>query len=107
MSKSMNAGQFNLFEQGPPLPQGCKYQRDLIQAHEERELVARLADPPFRAFEFQGYLGKRRVASFRLAVRFQHQGAPESRGHSSFAAPAAREGGRFPASPPPSSSMSS
>jgi alkylated DNA repair dioxygenase AlkB len=62
--QSMNAGQFSLFEQDPPLPQGCKYERDIIQAYQERELVARLADLPFRSFEFQGYLGKRRVVSF-------------------------------------------
>jgi alkylated DNA repair dioxygenase AlkB len=36
----------------------------LIRADEERELVACLVDLPFRAFEFQGYLGKRRVVSF-------------------------------------------
>src|SRR4051812_25246696 len=64
VSYSMNAGQFSLFEQGSSLPQGCRYERDLIRADEERELVARLADLPFRAFEFQGYLGKRRVVSF-------------------------------------------
>ena len=60
----MHPGQLSLFEPGPSLPQGLKYQPAFITPEEERELVDRLTGLPFRAFEFQGYLGKRRVLSF-------------------------------------------
>jgi alkylated DNA repair dioxygenase AlkB len=48
----------------PALPEGFKYEADLVSAEEERALVAAFADLPFRDFEFQGYVGKRRVVSF-------------------------------------------
>jgi alkylated DNA repair dioxygenase AlkB len=47
-----------------PLPAGFLYQRDLLSADEERELVEKLQDLEFRNFEFRGYVGKRRVFSF-------------------------------------------
>jgi len=53
-----------LLDQSPALPLGLRYQPALIPTEEERELVGQLAALPFRAFEFQGYLGKRRVLSF-------------------------------------------
>jgi alkylated DNA repair dioxygenase AlkB len=48
----------------PALPEGFKYEAGLVSAEEERALVAAFADLPFRDFEFQGYVGKRRVVSF-------------------------------------------
>ena len=64
------AAQFNLFgEQDPTearveLPAGFRYQRDVITAAEESDLIARIHELPFREFEFHGYTGKRRVVSF-------------------------------------------
>ena len=46
------------------LPAGFTYQPDFLSPEEEHELVARLADLPFRPFEFQGYVGNRRIVSF-------------------------------------------
>jgi alkylated DNA repair dioxygenase AlkB len=60
----MTPHQLRLLDQGPALPLGLRYQPALISTEEERELVGQLAALPFRAFEFQGYLGKRRVLSF-------------------------------------------
>jgi len=60
----MTPHQLSLLDQGPALPLGLSYQPALISTEEERELVGQLAALPFRAFEFQGYLGKRRVLSF-------------------------------------------
>ena len=48
----------------PALPEGFKYEADLVSAGEGRALVAAFADLQFRDFEFQGYVGKRRVVSF-------------------------------------------
>src|SRR5215212_8154522 len=59
----MTPHQLSLLDQGPTLPPGLRYQTDVISSKEEQELVDQLAALPFRAFEFQGYLGKRRVLS--------------------------------------------
>ena len=60
----MQSNQLGLFEVGQRLPLGFKYQAHLLSAHEERLLVEQLTALPLRAFEFRGYLGKRRVISF-------------------------------------------
>jgi alkylated DNA repair dioxygenase AlkB len=60
----MRPSQLSLLEPVPALPAGLRYRTDLISATEERELVRQLGALPFQAFEFQGYLGKRRVISF-------------------------------------------
>jgi alkylated DNA repair dioxygenase AlkB len=49
-----------------------RYAPDLVTPEEERALVARFAELPFRAFEFQGFLGKRRVVSFGWRYDFNH-----------------------------------
>ena len=60
----MQSNQLGLFEVGQRLPLGFKYQAHLLSAHEEQLHVEQLAALPLRAFEFRGYLGKRRVISF-------------------------------------------
>jgi alkylated DNA repair dioxygenase AlkB len=54
----------DLFAAQPALPSGFKYQAEIVSAEEEQELAARFAELPFKPFEFQGYLGNRRVLSF-------------------------------------------
>jgi alkylated DNA repair dioxygenase AlkB len=46
------------------LPEGFRYEPEVLPAECERALVAWLPDLPFREFEFRGYQGKRRVVSF-------------------------------------------
>jgi alkylated DNA repair dioxygenase AlkB len=46
------------------LPEGFRYQPDLITAEEERNLVARFASLDFKPYAHLGYFGNRRVASF-------------------------------------------
>jgi len=48
-------------EAGPP---GLRYRAGLIGPDEERSLVGMVAGLPFKAFEFHGFTGKRRVVSF-------------------------------------------
>ena len=60
----VSASQFNLFESEPSLPEGFRYQAELVSPEAERALVEWFARLAFRAFEFQGYVGKRRVISF-------------------------------------------
>jgi alkylated DNA repair dioxygenase AlkB len=73
-------GQLSLFGGGAPpdLPDGLAYAPDLIDSAEEQALVARLAELPFRAFEFQGYLGHRRTVSFGLHYAFDGSGLQET-----------------------------
>ena len=57
--------QGSLFEPpAPALPDGLSYQPDVLSGAEESALVAAFATLPFRAFEFHGHVGKRRVLSF-------------------------------------------
>jgi alkylated DNA repair dioxygenase AlkB len=65
--------QLFLFDAAPLLPDGFTYQPDLITPAEETELVTALEDLPFRAFEFHGYVGKRRVVSFGMEYDFAHE----------------------------------
>lgn len=60
------SSQFDLFGGSPKAryPEGFRYQPDLISPSEEKTLVDRLRELPFREFEFHGYIGKRRVAYF-------------------------------------------
>jgi len=53
-----------------PLPQGFRYQPDLIDSAEEAALAAEVARLPFKPFEFQGYLANRRVASFGFSYDY-------------------------------------
>jgi len=64
MSKHSSAERIELFAAAPKLPPSFAYRGDLITAAEERALVARLAELPFKPFEFHGYLGNRRIVSF-------------------------------------------
>lgn len=45
-------------------PEGFAYAEALISAREEAELLNNIRDLPFKAFDFHGFLGKRRVVSF-------------------------------------------
>lgn len=58
--------QSDLFALPPPpdLPEGLRYQPDLITVEEERDLAARFETLPFKPFEFHGYTGHRQVVSF-------------------------------------------
>jgi alkylated DNA repair dioxygenase AlkB len=47
-----------------PLPEGFRYQPELITVAEERALVSRLEHLDFKPYEHLGYLGARRVAAF-------------------------------------------
>jgi alkylated DNA repair dioxygenase AlkB len=56
--------QLGLFGSATELPAGFRYERDLLSRAEAAELLEHVRSLPFREFEFQGYVGKRRVVSF-------------------------------------------
>lgn len=47
-----------------PMPDGFRYQPDLITPNEERALVRQFEGLDFKPYEHLGYLGNRRVAAF-------------------------------------------
>ena len=54
-----------LFDAAPRrLPEGFRYQPDLITPDERAEILRNVKVVPFRNFEFHGYVEKRRVISF-------------------------------------------
>jgi len=60
----MTRSQLHLFDAGPAMPDGFIYQPDVLSPDDEAALVRHVRELPFKEFEFQGYLGKRRVVSF-------------------------------------------
>ncbi|WP_198384511.1 alpha-ketoglutarate-dependent dioxygenase AlkB [Roseomonas sp. KE2513] len=55
------------------MPEGFRYQPDLIPPDQERELVRRFAELPFAAFEFREYVGKRRIVSYGSKYDFSRE----------------------------------
>jgi alkylated DNA repair dioxygenase AlkB len=56
----------SLFEPEPEseLPAGFRYDADILGERQQRELVERLSSLEVQPFQFQGWLGKRRVLAF-------------------------------------------
>jgi alkylated DNA repair dioxygenase AlkB len=46
------------------LPGGFKYQPDVLSSEEEQSILERVRSLPFKEFEFQGFVGKRRTVSY-------------------------------------------
>lgn len=57
----------------PAMPGGFKYRPDIVDAAEEPDLLVRLTDLPFKEFDFDGFVGKRRVVSFGWKYDFSTQ----------------------------------
>jgi alkylated DNA repair dioxygenase AlkB len=55
------------------LPDGFKYEPELISADEERKLVGHIEMLPLKEFEFHGFTGKRRVVSFGWRYDFSER----------------------------------
>ncbi len=66
----MSLTQLSLLEPVSALPDGFVYRPELVAPEREVELIAHFRELDFREFEFQGYLGKRRVVSFGLHYDF-------------------------------------
>src|SRR5437762_6823506 len=62
-----------LFKSEPALPEGFKYRPDFLSPDEERDLARQIETLPFKEFEFQGFLGKRRVVSFGWKYDFNER----------------------------------
>ena len=91
----MSLQQPDLFSTVPRLPDGFRYEPDLIDQAEERDLVASLQSLPFRAFEFHGFLGKRRVVSFGWRYDFNEGGLKRADPMPDFLLPLRRQAAGF------------
>src|SRR3712207_781102 len=59
------SGQLGFFGPArPALPEGFKYQSEVLSPELERALLAQIRELPFKEFEFHGFTGKRRVVSY-------------------------------------------
>jgi alkylated DNA repair dioxygenase AlkB len=65
--------QSDLFGAETVFPPGFRYNADVISMGDERALLARIVDLPFRNFEFQGFVGKRRVVSYGWKYDFNER----------------------------------
>jgi len=62
-----------LFNSGPVLPEGFRYEPAFLAPDEERDIVRHVEALPFQAFDFHGFLGKRRVVSFGWKYDFNER----------------------------------
>lgn len=62
----------------PEYPDGFRYTPDLISGTDEGALLAHIRALPFRAFEFHGYSGNRRVISFGWRYDFEKRTLEEA-----------------------------
>jgi alkylated DNA repair dioxygenase AlkB len=70
---NMAGKQLGFFGAGAGMPEGFKYQPDVLSPDEEQRLLAEVRELPFKEFEFQGYVGKRRVVSFGWQYDFNQR----------------------------------
>src|SRR4051812_36185497 len=75
--RAMNST-LDLFAASTGVPAGFRYQPDLIDAGQERDLIAELERLSFSPFQFHGFEGKRRVISFGWRYDFNGGGLQES-----------------------------
>jgi alkylated DNA repair dioxygenase AlkB len=68
----------DLFAVPDAAPVGFRYHPDLIDAEQERDLIAELERLSFNPFQFHGFEGKRRVISFGWRYDFNGAGLQES-----------------------------
>jgi alkylated DNA repair dioxygenase AlkB len=69
----MTRKQLSLFSAGAQLPEGFQYQPELVPPEEEQKLLDRITELPLKEFEFQGYVGKRRVMSYGWQYDFNER----------------------------------
>jgi alkylated DNA repair dioxygenase AlkB len=62
--RSLARKQLALFTGGAEWPEGFKYRPDLVRPEEEERLLQHIRNLPFKDFQFQGFVGKRRTVSY-------------------------------------------
>lgn len=62
----------------PTFPEGFRYEAEILTQAQEIELLDRMQELPFREFQFQGYVGKRRVVSYGWQYDFNLRALQEA-----------------------------
>jgi alkylated DNA repair dioxygenase AlkB len=97
----MTSGQIDMFSAPAAMPAGLRYAPDVITPEQEGLLADAMAALPFRPFEFQGFIGNRRVVSFGWRYAFDGGGLHPTEPMPAFLLPvrdaAARYAGLDPA----------
>src|SRR5438874_9742136 len=70
--------QADLFDTASKFPPGLRCVGELISHAVEKDLVNHLQELQFKPFEFQGFLGKRRIVSFGWRYDFNGGGLQET-----------------------------
>jgi alkylated DNA repair dioxygenase AlkB len=97
----MPASPADLFD--PPdalMPPGFRYEPVLISQDEEQTLARQIAELPLKEFEFQGFLGKRRIVSFGWRYDFNGGGLQKTADMPAFLLPVRERAASFAGLPP-------
>ena len=78
------SAQADLFAAPKRLPEGFRYQAEVLSADEEEALARELSALPFKPFDFQGFLANRRVASFGFRYDYGSRAVVEAAPFPSF-----------------------
>lgn len=70
--------QSDLFEKSDDLPEGFRYQPDVITVDEEGELVRQLETLSFQPFEFHGHIANRHIVRFGLRYDYRRRAVVEA-----------------------------
>jgi|SRR3954454_9249897 alkylated DNA repair dioxygenase AlkB len=89
------ADQLALFASGLALPEGFKYEPDLVTREAEQTLLEQIRVLPFRDFEFHGFTGKRRVVSFGWRYDFNERVLHKANDIPPFLLPLRADAARF------------
>ena len=84
-----------MFGAGPSLPEGFRYEGELISGDEEQRLLEEIRKLPFREFEFHGFTGKRRVVSFGWRYDFSERLLEKANDIPGFLLPVRLKAARF------------
>ena len=82
-------------ETAEALPPGFRYRPELIDRAEEKRLISEFEKLKFAPFEFQGFLGKRRVISFGWRYDFNKGGLHKAGDIPDFLWPARERAAQF------------
>src|SRR3954453_17007541 len=97
----MQLSHADLFDSPPSmLPAGFRYQSNLISKDDERSLAEHIAALPLKEFEFQGFLGKRRIVSFGWRYDFNGGGLQKTEDMPAFLLPVRERAAAFGGLPP-------
>ena len=70
---NLTKNQLDLLGADPALPEGFRYQPDIVSPEDEQTLLKQIRELPLKEFEFHGYTAKRRVISYGWQYDFNER----------------------------------